>query len=140
MRPTDSVRRALSPCGRAGDAAAPMGWWVAARPPALLQRGGRWRAVWDTLLWHQGKELGEKRGKYMGTLLNECWFLFMQYCRNVKEIDSSFTGILTLYLEQSQSRERQVRKQVLQASNNGKCVSPLWIKREVSKDDPFRTH
>lgn len=60
MRPTDSVRRALGPCWGAGHTAAPVGRGVAARPPALLQRGRRRRAVRDALLRHRGKELGRE--------------------------------------------------------------------------------
>lgn len=134
MRPTDSVRRALSPCRGAGHAAAAVWWWVAARPPALLQGGGGWRAVWDALLGHHGKELGERRGKYMGTWLRECWFSLMQYYRNVKEIYSSFRHLNILF-EQNQSRERLVIRLLLQGSRWD--VNPLFGFKKCQRRQSF---
>lgn len=50
---THSVGGALRVRGRAGDAAAALGWGTAPRPPAVFQRGGRGGTVGDPFLHSQ---------------------------------------------------------------------------------------
>ncbi len=58
---THSVGGALRVRGRAGDAAAALGWGTTPRPPAVFQRGGRGGTVGDPFLHSQQKKTNTAR-------------------------------------------------------------------------------
>ncbi len=82
---THSVGGALRVRGRAGDAAAALGWGTAPRPPAVFQRGGRGGTVGDPFLHSQQKKTNTARAAitwhilFSNTLLQThkrpCFFL-----------------------------------------------------------------
>ncbi len=82
---THSVGGALRVRGRAGDAAAALGWGTTPRPPAVFQRGGRGGTVGDPFLHSQQKKTNTARAAitwhilFSNTLLQThkrpCFFL-----------------------------------------------------------------
>jgi hypothetical protein len=86
IKPTDSVGRTLSPRRGAGHTAAAVWGWVAAGPPALLQRWSRRGTVGNTLL-NCTEWKGRRRGQYVDL---DSWTLFFSNAiRNVKRALSS---------------------------------------------------